>query len=434
MRDGRVDVERLARDLLLPRRRQKFQRAHVVQAVGQFDEHDADVVHHGQHHLAHVLGLRLFRRGEVDLADLGDALDDVRDLLAELGLDLVDGDRGVFDRIVQQSGGDGRGVELHLGQDGRDLQRMRQVRLAGLARLPLVMLLGKLVGLFDGREIVGGAVGANLAQQIAKAGDRQNIGRDLLAQSRHNRLYAEKFSCAARRASRAICDQHGCARCEKDPLPIEPIMSTIVPIMSAKRGPSRSGASLFGQTRTALLAILFGHTSQSFHLRQLARTVGTGNGAVQRELKHLAALGLVVRREQGNQVLYQANAQSPIFPEIKSLVAKSIGVHDVLKAALARFEHEVAVAFVYGSIARQQERPDSDVDLMIVGKVGFSEVVSALRSAQKTLGREINPTVFPAAEFRSKLVSGNHFLRTVMKDKKLFILGSPGELAKLAEK
>lgn len=211
-------------------------------------------------------------------------------------------------------------------------------------------------------------------------------------------------------------------------------MSTIVPTMSAKNGRSSSGGSLFGQTRTALLAILFGHISQSFHLRQLARTVGTGNGAVQRELKHLAALGLVVRREQGNQVLYQANSQSPIFPEIKSLVAKSVGVHDVLKAALVRFENEVPVAFVYGSVARQQERSNSDVDLMLVGRVGFGEVVSALRTAQKTLGREINPTVFPVAEFRSKLVSGNHFLRTVMKDKKLFILGSPSELAKLAEK
>ena len=116
VRDGRVDVQRLARDLLLPLRREKLQGAHVVQAVGQLDQDDADVVHHGQHHLAHVFGLRFFGRGEIDLADLGDAFDDVGDLLAEFGLDLVDGDGGVFDRVVQQAGGDGRGVEPHLGQ------------------------------------------------------------------------------------------------------------------------------------------------------------------------------------------------------------------------------------------------------------------------------------------------------------------------------
>ena len=134
---------------VLPLRREKLQRAHVVQTVGQLDEDDADVVHHGQHHLAHVFGLRLFRRGEIDLADLGDALDDVRDLLAELGLDLVDGDRGVFDGIVQQAGDDGRGVQLHLRQDGGDLQRMHQVRLAGLARLAFVMFQGEFVGFLD---------------------------------------------------------------------------------------------------------------------------------------------------------------------------------------------------------------------------------------------------------------------------------------------
>ena len=137
VRDGRVDVEGLARDLLLPRRREELQGAHVVQAVGQLDEDDADVVHHGQHHLAHVLGLRLFRRGEVDLADLGDAFDDVRDLLAKLGLDLVDGDRGVFDRVVQQAGGDGRGVQLHLGQHASRLAadapgKARRTRAPGL--------------------------------------------------------------------------------------------------------------------------------------------------------------------------------------------------------------------------------------------------------------------------------------------------------------
>ena len=143
MRDRRVDVERLARDLLLPLRREKLQRAHVVQAIGQLDQHHADVVHHGQDHLAHVLGLRLFRRREVDLADLGDAFNDVRDLLAEFGLDLVDRDRRVFHHVVQQAGGDGSGVQAHLRENRRYLQRMRQVRLARLARRCLCDVRGK---------------------------------------------------------------------------------------------------------------------------------------------------------------------------------------------------------------------------------------------------------------------------------------------------
>src|ERR1035437_305202 len=191
---------------------------------------------------------------------------------------------------------------------------------------------------------------------------------------------------------------------------------------------------LFGQTRSALLAMLYGHADQSFYLRQLVRAVGAGHGALQRELKHLTDMGLIVRTTQGNQVLYRANSQSPIFSEIKSLISKTVGIHDVIRLALASLGTEIKIAFVYGSVARQKERANSDVDLMVLGNAPFSDVVSALGPAQRALGREINPTVFPVPEFRSKLAAGNHFLCSVMKEKRLLLLGTENELAKLASK
>jgi DNA-binding transcriptional ArsR family regulator len=202
--------------------------------------------------------------------------------------------------------------------------------------------------------------------------------------------------------------------------------------MSSER--KQRDRTLFGRTRGTVLATLFGHADQSYYLRQLARAVGAGHGAVQRELKHLTDLGLISRRTQGNQVLYQADSRSPIFPEIKSLVSKTVGIHDALRSALASFESEIEVAFVYGSVAQQTERAASDIDLMILGNVDFGAVVSGLSSTQKILNREINPTVFPVSEFQSRLRAGNHFLRSVMKGKKLFILGTDRELAKLAAK
>ena len=198
--------------------------------------------------------------------------------------------------------------------------------------------------------------------------------------------------------------------------------------------PSDAGPSLFGKTRGALLALLYGHVDESFYLRQLAREVGAGHGALQRELKHLTGLGLLVRRTQGNQVLYQANSESPIFPEIKGLISKSVGVREAIRAALTPLGSEVQIAFIYGSVARQAETANSDVDLMVMGNVLFSDVVSALGSMQKMLAREINPTVFSVSEFRSKLKSGNHFLRNIMKEKKLFVIGTEHDLAKLASK
>jgi predicted nucleotidyltransferase len=202
--------------------------------------------------------------------------------------------------------------------------------------------------------------------------------------------------------------------------------------MGTESGPATS--SLFGKTRSALLAILYGHADQSFHLRQLVRAVGAGHGAPQRELKHLTDMGLVVRRVQGNQVLYQANSHGPVFSELKGLIAKTVGLHEVLRSALAPLATGIRIAFVYGSVARQEERQNSDVDLMVLGQVSFSDVVSALGPAQKRLGREINPTVFPVSEFRSKLAAGNHFLRAVIRETKLFVLGDENELAKLVAK
>src|SRR5271169_1752424 len=117
--------------------------------------------------------------------------------------------------------------------------------------------------------------------------------------------------------------------------------------------------SLFGRTRSALLATLYGRTNESFYLRQLARATASGHGAVQRELAQLAEMGLVVRTPQGNQVLYRANPQSPVFREIKSLIAKTVGVHDTLRSAFAALGSKVEVAFVYGSVARNQEQPNS---------------------------------------------------------------------------
>ena len=114
---------------------------------------------------------------------------------------------------------------------------------------------------------------------------------------------------------------------------------------------------------------------------------------------------------------------------MRSLVAKTVGMHDVLQAALRPLEKKIDVAFVYGSVARAGETEQSDVDLMVVGAAGFAEVVDRIAEAQKTLHREINPTVFTAKEFTSKLRV--NFLKIVLGGKKLFLIGDEDDLRKL---
>ena len=127
--------------------------------------------------------------------------------------------------------------------------------------------------------------------------------------------------------------------------------------------------TLFGRTRGAVLAVLYGHVGDSFHLRQLSRLTRITLGAVQRELRQLVDAGLVTRKTLGNHVFYT---------EMKGLVTKTVGIHDVLLAALNPLKEKIGLAFVYGSTARLKENTQSDVDLMIVGKVHFPDVIEHL--------------------------------------------------------
>jgi len=192
--------------------------------------------------------------------------------------------------------------------------------------------------------------------------------------------------------------------------------------------------TLFSKTRRAVLSLLYSHVDDAFYVRQIVRAASVGLGAVQRELKQLSEAGIIQRIVRGHQVYYQANPLCPVFEELKKLVVKTVGVGAALQAALTPLADRINVAFIYGSIARSEERRQSDVDVLVVGKVTFAEVVSSFSEAQKAIGREINPTVYPPAEFRSKVAAGHHFLSTVLRGPMLFLVGDKRGLARLAKK
>ena len=131
---------------------------------------------------------------------------------------------------------------------------------------------------------------------------------------------------------------------------------------------------------------------------------------------------------------FQANREAPIFPELQGLFAKTAGITDLLREALAPLDKRVLVAFVFGSAARGELRAPSDIDLLVVGDAPFKDVVGALAGAQERIGRDINPTVYPPNEFRTKLRAKHHFLTTVLSEARMFIIGGDDELAGLGAK
>jgi predicted nucleotidyltransferase len=192
--------------------------------------------------------------------------------------------------------------------------------------------------------------------------------------------------------------------------------------------------TLFSKTRRAVLSLLYSHVDDTYYLRQIVRAAGVGLGAVQRELKQLSDAGIIQRIVRGHQVYYQANPQCPVFIELKALVIKTVGIAGIIQAALTPLADRIRIAAIYGSIARSEEQRGSDVDLLVVGKVTFAEIISSLVEAQKTIGREINPTIYPPAEFRSKVGAGHHFLNSILRGPMFFLIGDKRELARLAKK
>lgn len=191
------------------------------------------------------------------------------------------------------------------------------------------------------------------------------------------------------------------------------------------------GDLLFGQTRGRVLALLYGASDETFFVRQIARQVETSVGTVQRELALLADAGLIKRSAVGSQVFYQANQEHPDFPELRALLAKTAGVFQMLKAALVPLSSRITVAFVYGSVARGEERAASDIDLMVIGTVSLDEVLDAVSPVEKQLRRPVNPTIYSLEDVRTRLHEGNHFLQSLRKSKKVFLVGDEDEFRKV---
>ncbi|MDO9605223.1 MAG: nucleotidyltransferase domain-containing protein [Hydrogenophaga sp.] len=183
------------------------------------------------------------------------------------------------------------------------------------------------------------------------------------------------------------------------------------------------------QYRRRLLAVLCMRTGQWFHLRELERLTSAASvGSLKKELDLLAGVGLLNIRKVGNQTQFCVNEDHPVYPELMGLVRKSIGLVDVVHAALAPWTQQISVAFVYGSMAQGTDTPHSDVDVMILGDVSFANAVNALYDCQATLGREINPKLMTLVEWQTRKAAGDSFVQDVLNKPKLFILGGPNEL------
>ena len=133
-------------------------------------------------------------------------------------------------------------------------------------------------------------------------------------------------------------------------------------------------------------------------------------------------------------IYVQADQDCPVYPELRGLLAKTAGLVDLLREALNPFLTQIAICFVYGSIARAEETSLSDIDLFIIGDVGLRDLAPILQKTQQQTGREVNPQLFRAEEFAKRVGAGDHFALNVLKKPKLFIVGTQNELDNITQR
>ena len=217
-----------------------------------------------------------------------------------------------------------------------------------------------------------------------------------------------------------------------------PILGCKIPKMGTKkpRSVNRSLVSsgvadaLFTKVQQRVLAVLFGNHARSFYANELIALACSGSGAVQRELAQLEAAELVTVTRVGNQKHYQANASAPIFEELRSLVLKTSGLVDVLRAALAPLAAQIDQAFVYGSVAKGKDTAKSDIDLMVISeKLAYADLFAALEPVTNRLQRTVNPTLYSRTEIDKRILDSNAFVKRVLAQPKLWVIGEGRGLA-----
>ncbi len=183
---------------------------------------------------------------------------------------------------------------------------------------------------------------------------------------------------------------------------------------------------LSSRSRAAIFRLLFSGMEKELHVREIQRRSTLNDSTIRQELRKLVRLDLVQGRKDSNRVYYRANKENPLYPELRNLVIKTTGVADVLREALR--DRRIHAAFVFGSVAGGEETAGSDVDLFVIGEIGFRSLSELLSGVSEKIGREINPYVMNKDEYRKRVKSNEHFITHILRSPKIFVVGADHDL------
>lgn len=189
---------------------------------------------------------------------------------------------------------------------------------------------------------------------------------------------------------------------------------------------------LLPRVRQQVLSATLLDAPNSWYLADLGQRLKLHHATLQREVATLEHAGVLRTWREGNRTYFAPNPDCPFLPELRMLLAKTVGLADKVREALFGLESRIDLAFIYGSIASGKENSSSDVDLMVIGKVTLADLAERLRPLERELGRDVNPSLYTPEEFHAGLQKGTHFLSTVIAAEKLYIIGDAHDLARFS--
>lgn len=190
-------------------------------------------------------------------------------------------------------------------------------------------------------------------------------------------------------------------------------------------------AKLFGsEARVKVLSLFMLNVGSEYYLREIAQKTGLAVRSVQRAVGSLVEIQILQREERANSVYFHLNERNPILEDLKAIFLKTVGLGDLLRDVLSK-QQNIEVAFIYGSVAKGEETAESDIDLALIGSISPKNSSAVLRKLEGNVGREINATVFTSEEWGARLGSGDHFVTTLLRERKIMLIGHDVKLKQL---
>ena len=186
------------------------------------------------------------------------------------------------------------------------------------------------------------------------------------------------------------------------------------------------------KNRADLLRLFFTNPEKSFYMHEIGRILGKKPGSFQRTINSMESEGILVSEYRANARYFKVSKEYPLYKELKSIVFKTVGIGGGIRDRLQKLPG-IKLAFIYGSYAQRRENYLSDIDLMIIGELNEDKLVKELDYLEKLLKREINYKLYNYSDFKRDIRAGDPFLHSVLKDKKILLIGEDSDLQKITE-